>query len=328
MTMRSITISLIIARTLLLALCFLAGCAYPGPRTAGPDSVTFRDDLNLYTGKYQRRFLLYIPEGYTVSRPYPLVVVLHGAFSTAREMEKWSGWSRLADREGFIVIYPEGIGILGFLQHWNAGHCCGKAVEDNWNDVAFIEAAIDGTCRQYAVDKRRIYMIGFSNGGMMTYRFAAERSSLLAAAASVSGAIDSRVSQDQPVWRMQTPERPVPFLIMHGDSDKTIPYEGGKPIDRESTREYRSVSDAAGFWITANKSVAGPVRKDAFGGMMTEASWTDSNGGNEVRVCRIFTIGHEWPGETFTRALPEDHPLKDLDAAGIIWRFFRQYPKE
>jgi poly(3-hydroxybutyrate) depolymerase len=105
----------------------------------------------------------------------------------SRTQDRRSGWSRLADREGFIV-YPEGIGILGFLQHWNAGHCCGKAVEDNWNDVAFIEAAIDGTCRQYAVDKRRIYMIGFSNGGMMTYRFAAERSSLLAAAASVSGA--------------------------------------------------------------------------------------------------------------------------------------------
>jgi poly(3-hydroxybutyrate) depolymerase len=142
-------------------------------------------------------------------------------------MEKWSGWSWLADREGFIVIYPEGIGILGFLQHWNAGYFCGKAVEDNWNDVAFIEAAIDGTCRQYAVDKHRIYMIGFSNGGMMT-----------------------------------------------------------------------------------------------------EASWTDSNGGNEMRVCRIVNFGHEWPGETFTRALPEDHPLKNLDAAGIIWRFFRQYPKE
>jgi len=163
---------------------------------------------------------------------------------------------------------------------------------------------------------------------MMTYRFAAERSSLLAAAASVSGAIDSRVLQDQPQWRMPAPERPVPFLIMHGDSDKTIPYEGGKPIDRKSTREYRSVSDAADFWITANKSVAGPVRKDTFSGMMTEASWTDSKGGNEVRVCRILTIGHEWPGETFTRALPEGHPLKDLDAVGIIWRFFRQYPKE
>jgi polyhydroxybutyrate depolymerase len=243
-------------------------------------------------------------------------------------MEKWSGWSELADREGFVVIYPEGIGILGFLQHWNAGHCCGKAVKDDWNDVAFIEAAIDGMCRQYAVDRRRIYMMGFSNGGMMTYRFAAEKSSLLAAAASVSGAINSRASQDQPEWRMPAPERPVPFLIMHGDSDETVPYHGGTPLDRASTREYRPVSDAARFWITANKSTEGPVRKDAHGGLLTEESWTDSKGGNEVRVCRIVNWGHKWPGGPFTRALPEHHPLKNFDAAGMIWRFFQRYPMD
>jgi polyhydroxybutyrate depolymerase len=326
--MPRITNALILPRAGVLFLCLLIGCAHPGPGTSGPNSGTFRDDLKLRTGKYQRHFLLHIPEGYTASRSFPLVVVLHGAFSTAKEMEKWSGWSQLADREGFIVIYPEGIGILGFLQHWNAGHCCGKAVDDDWNDVAFIEAAIDGTCRKYAVDKRRIYMMGFSNGGMMTYRFAAERSSLLAAAASVSGAINSKASKDQPEWRMPAPERPVPFLIMHGDSDKTVPYEGGKPLDRKSTREYRSVSDAAEFWIAANKSATGPVRKEEFNGMVIETSWTDSKGGNEVRVCRILNWGHEWPGGPFTKALPKDHPLKDLDAAGIIWRFFQQYPMD
>jgi len=62
---------------------------------------------------------------------------------------------------------------MGFLQHWNAGHCCSKAAEEGWNDVAFIEAAINKTCRQYAIDKRRIYMMGFSNESMMTYRFPA-----------------------------------------------------------------------------------------------------------------------------------------------------------
>lgn len=323
-----------ISRTLIslcaggVLLCFLVGCAYPGPRTVDTGSGTFRDDLKLRTGTYQRRFLVHIPKGYTGSRPLPLVLVLHGAFSTAREMEQWSGWSELADREGFIVLYPEGIGILGFLQHWNAGHCCGKAVEEDWNDVAFIEAAIDGTCREYSIDRRRVYMMGFSNGGMMTYRFAAERSSLLAAAASVSGAINSRASQDQQEWRIPDPARPVPFLIIHGDSDKTVPYDGGKPLDRKSTREYRPVSDAAEFWIAANKSVAGPVRKDAFNGMVNEISWKDAAGGNEVRVSRILSWGHEWPGGPFIQALPDDHPLKDFDAAGIIWRFFRQYPMD
>jgi len=326
--MRNITKAFFLTSIWLLFLCFLAGCAYPATRPAVPVSGTFRDDLKLHTDGHQRRFLLHIPQGYTASRTYPLVVVLHGAFSTAREMAKWSEWSKLADREGFIVIYPEGIGILGFLQHWNAGHCCGRAAEKDWNDVAFIEAAIDGICRQYAIDKRRIYMMGFSNGGMMTYRFAAERSSLLAAAASVSGVISSRASQDKADWRIPAPERPVPFLIMHGDTDKTVPYEGGKPLDRKSTRAYRSVADAADFWIAANRSNTGPIRTESFDGMVMETSFTDSSGGNAVRVCRIHNWGHEWPGGPITRALPENNPLKDFDAAGILWRFFQQYSRE
>jgi len=289
-------------------------------------SGTFRDDLNLRTGKYNRHFLLHIPEGYTLSRQYPLVVVLHGAFSTAREMENESRWSQLADREGFIVIYPEGIGILGYLQHWNAGQCCGKAVRDDWKDVAFIEAAIDGMCRQYSVDRSRIYMVGFSNGGMMAYRFAAERPNKLAAIASVSGAIGSRASPDSPEWLLPVPERPVPVLIMHGASDETIPFDGGKPIDRASTREYRSVSDAVRFWTTANNCMDGPLRKFPFGGMVTEESWMDTGGRNEVRAYRILNWGHHWPGGSFTRTLPENHPLKEFDAAQTIWRFFQQYP--
>ncbi|MBN1380161.1 MAG: prolyl oligopeptidase family serine peptidase [Deltaproteobacteria bacterium] len=325
--MRNILKVFFLARLWILFLCLLIGCAYPVTRTANPVSGTFRDDFNLRTGKHQRHFLLHSPQGYSASRAYPLVVVLHGAFSTAKEIAKWSEWSQLADREGLIVIYPEGIGILGFLQHWNAGHCCGKAAEEGWNDVAFIEAAINGTCRQYAVDKRRIYMMGFSNGGMMTYRFAVERSFLLAAAASVSGVINSRATQNQPERWIPTPERPVPFLVMHGDADKTIPYEGGKPLDRKSTREYQRVADAADFWIAANKATAGPIRKESFDGMVMETSYMDSSGGNEVRVCRIRGWGHEWPGGPITRALPGNNPLKDFDAAGIIWRFFQQYSR-
>lgn len=307
-------------------LWMLAGCAYPGPKPDGANSGTFRDELNLRTGTYQRRFLLHIPVGYTGSRPCPLVVVLHGAFSTGREMEKWTGWSQLADREGFIVIYPEGIGILGFLQHWNAGHCCGKAAEDGWNDVAFIESAIEGMCKQYAVDTRRIYMVGFSNGGMLAYRFAAERSAKLAAIASISGAIGSKASADQPEWRMSAPERPVPVLIMHGASDETVPFDGGKPLDRKSTREYRPVSAAVEFWTTANNCVAGPIRKETIGGMVTEDIWVDAGHRNEVIMYRILNWGHQWPGGSFTSALPDNDPRKDFDAAQVIWSFFQRYP--
>jgi polyhydroxybutyrate depolymerase len=161
---------------------------------------------------------------------------------------------------------------------------------------------------------------------MMAYRFAAERPDKLAAIASVSGAIGSRASPDSPEWLLPVPERPVPVLIMHGASDETVPFDGGKPIDRASTREYRSVSDAVRFWTTANNCMDGPLRKFPFGGMVTEESWMDTGGRNEVRAYRILNWGHQWPGGSFTRALPENHPLKEFDAAQTIWRFFQQYP--
>ena len=109
----------------------LAGCAATPPlpsRSAAPG--TWRVTAGALVNGRSRSYLLHVPTGYQSGRGYPLVVVLHGAFSTAREMEDWTGWSTLADREGFVVAYPEGgWGILGFLQHWNAGHCCGKAAD-------------------------------------------------------------------------------------------------------------------------------------------------------------------------------------------------------
>ena len=93
----------------------------------------------------------------------PLVVVIHGAFDTAEGMEKITRFSQLADREGFMVLYPNGMGLLGFRQHWNAGHCCGKADNDQVDDVGFVAATIEDVCVRFKVDRNRIYMVGFSN---------------------------------------------------------------------------------------------------------------------------------------------------------------------
>ncbi len=314
-------------RILTLLLCVAAGCVGLRHHTNRRESGTFKDDLNLHTGGYSRHFNFHIPLGYDPARPCPVVIVLHGAFSTAREMEQGSGWSQLADREGFMVIYPEGIGILGYLQHWNAGHCCGKAAKDQWDDVAFLDAVIQEMGRHYAIDRQRVYMVGLSNGGMLAYRYAAERSGTLAAVAAVAGAIGSQATPDQPEWLLPPPAGPISVYIMHGTADEAIPIVGGRPVGRSGQREYRPVSDAAGFWIAANHCDQGPEWESSSGGWVSEEFWTDINGQTEVRVCRILNWGHQWPGGPYTEWLPEDHPLKDFDAASRIWHFFQQHPK-
>ncbi len=278
--------------------------------------------FDYHTGRYRRHAVEHIPSSYEATQPMPLVLVLHGAFSTAKQMDHWAEWSSLAEREGFIVVYPEGIGIWGFLQHWNAGHCCGKAVRDGWDDVAFIDALIDNLLERYAIDGRRIFMVGFSNGGMLTYRYAAERSSRLAAAAVVSGALGSRESSAAPAWRVPEPAGPVPMLVMHGTEDESIPYDGGMAAKKHQGRIYLSVNDAVAFWGRANQSKGAVERRVLCQGAVQEETGVNKDGKPVVRLCRLQGWGHQWPGGSVTRSLPEDRALRDFDAASYIWDFF------
>ena len=189
---------------------FLAGCmsSLPSHPIAGPR--TYKNHLGMGFNGVRRSYLVHVPSGYGPEKPLPLVVVIHGAFDTAKGIEKFSGFSMLADRENFVVLYPNGMGLFGYLQHWNAGHCCGKAVNDNWDDVGFVAATIEDVQARLKIDADRIYMVGFSNGGMLTYRFAAERGGILAAAAPMAASIGGKPSEDAPEWRIPKPANPEP----------------------------------------------------------------------------------------------------------------------
>lgn len=291
------------------------------------DSKTYFRRMNLETGGYQRSYYVHIPTGYDQSKPLPLVVVIHGAFDTGKGMETFSGFSRLADREQFIVLYPNGIGILGYLQHWNAGHCCGKAAADNIDDVGYLEAAIKDVRRRLAVDAQRIYMTGFSNGGMMTYRFAAEKGDMLAAAAPLAASIGGKPSADAPEWRIPKPVKPLPLLVMHGMDDNDIHFKGGRSAHRNSERTYWSVNDSVQFWVENNQCRQGPLDSGQAGGAVQIQTWKDCSNAAEVRLYKIQKWGHIWPGPYYTANLPDDDPLHDFDAAEIIWQFFKRFPK-
>ena len=255
---------------------FLYGCmprlpdsgAVQGPRT-------YRVPTDIRTGDFKRDYLVHLPPGYDGRQKLPMVVVVHGAFDTGKGMEKFSGFSALADRENFIVLYPNGIGILGFLQHWNAGHCCGKAQADQINDVGFVESAITAASRRLNADQDRIYMLGFSNGGMFTYRFAAEKSHLLAGAAALAASIGSRTPEEKAVWKIPSPTEALPFLIMHGTDDTSVPYEGRASQRRGTPRFYESVDASATFWRTQNGCAAAEPTQQIRRGAVEMTKWSD-----------------------------------------------------
>src|SRR5205085_12472741 len=127
----------------------------------------------------ERSYVVHVP---VAQGALPVVINLHGGGSNAESQQRYSGMDAVADREHFIVVYPNGTGRGRFLV-WNAGTCCGRAPMQHIDDVGFIRAVIGDLANRTPIDRHRIYATGLSNGSMMTYRLAAEAPDLVAAIA-------------------------------------------------------------------------------------------------------------------------------------------------
>lgn len=245
---------------------------------------------HLNYGGLERSYLLHIPPSHDNNTPLPLVVVLHGGGGSPENIEKTTGFSKKADEEGFIVVYPEGVGGT-----WNAGYCCGPAMKNQVDDVGFILKVIADVGGRQKIDQKRIYATGFSNGAMMSYRMACEAPYEFAAIASVSGAIGGKTMDDSSLYLPNKPSQPVSVIVFHGTDDQHVLYPGGHGNQTSGSRVDLSVNDSIFFWIEANKCSKNPIidnltntvnRKTYYGGL----------NGTEVVLCTIMGGGHAWPG--------------------------------
>lgn len=313
---------------LIIIVQLILGCMSTLPKDHPKGSKTYKNTVDIKINGFRRTYLVHVPTGYHPQNALPLVVVLHGAFDTAEGMEKFSGFSELADREGFFVLYPNGMGFLGLLQHWNAGHCCGKAADDNVDDVRFVAVATEDVCARFRIDRRRVYMVGFSNGGMLAYRFAAERGDLLAAVAPLAASIGGKPSENVPEWHIPEPKQPLSVITFHGLADDDVPYEGGVSRHRGGTRSYWPVEESIRFWVTHNGCNPGAVSTSRNNGRIELKSWAGCKNNTEVILYLIRDWGHVWPGRYFTADLAEEDPLKNFSAAEIIWDFFKSQRRQ
>lgn len=288
--------------------------------TATPTQGTIEGHLN-FDGR-ERSYLLHIPPQYQPGKIMPLVIVLHGGGGDAGNAERMSQMSLKADKEGFIVVYPNGTGFLkNRLLTWNAWNCCGYALKNQVNDVGFIRALILHLQSQYSIDPKRVYATGLSNGGMMAHRLGCELSDKIAAIAPVAGALNSNVCQ---------PSQPVSVIIFHGTEDQHVQYNGGPSkksfINRES-RIDQSAAHAVSLWTKADGTLAIPEEKH-FGNIYVE-TYSGGKDGSEVVLYTIRGQGHAWPGGlSGMRNGNVDPPTKEISATNIMWDFFKKHPKK
>lgn len=257
----------------------------------------------------QRDYILYVPECYTGQKAVPLVLNFHGYTSNATEQMFYGDFRAIADREGFLVVHPEGTLDINGNTHFNVGWG-GSTVDD----IGFTAALIDTIASQYKINHKRVYSTGMSNGGFMSYTLACALSDRVAAIASVTGTMN--VGQDA----LCAPTRPVPVLEIHGTNDLTVPYEG--------TEFFQGTEAVIDYWVGVNNTKKTPKIKHIPDTNPTDGSTVEHfiyrRGYNGVRV-ELFKInggGHTWPGSAFDLGIGTNY---DINASEEIWNFFSRY---
>ena len=264
----------------------------------------------------ERTFRVHVPPAHDGSAALPLVLVLHGGGGSGEQIElRSSGMSPIADREGFIAVYPDG---TGRIRTWNGGGCCGSAVTDDVDDVGFVAALLDHLEAELCVDTARVYSTGMSNGAIMSHRLACELASRIAAIAPVAGT-DMTASC--------APSRPVPVMQIHGSDDGHVPWEGGLGCGPAGV-PFTSVPETLARWQERNGCGAVLSRFFEQGDGHCEQS-ADCTGA-DVALCTIEGGGHSWPGGAPGRDLvdcPADGAQSTtFIASEVIWDFFAAHP--
>ena len=279
---------------------------------AAIEAVTFfvanRSNGALVSSREQRDYLLHVPKRYDRSTPTPLVISLHGAALWGAAQKEISQWNRVADAEGFIVVYPSGVKGSG-PRVWRMGG------EGGNRDVRFIAKLIDTLSAQYNIDPNRIYANGLSNGGGMSFVLSCTMSDRIAAVGTVGAAqiLPSDWCKDS---------KPVPLINVHGTADPAAPYKGG--WSWMVRQRFPDVQRWTAKW--ARRNHCAPTAVDsAVAADVTRRTWVRCADDAAVVLYTIEGGGHTWPGGG---PMPEwfaGPTSRSIDASSVMWRFFREH---
>jgi polyhydroxybutyrate depolymerase len=166
-------------------------------------------------GSMTRRYIRHVPPGYDGKKPVPLLIDWHPLTQTGQYQRGASGYAAVADREGFIALYPDGID-----NAWNIGPCCTQS--RMVDDLGFAKAMVTKLESEGCIDPKRIYSAGYSMGGGMTHYLGCNAADIFAAISPA--AFDLLEENEEPC----KPARPISVLAFRGTADPIVPYAGGE----------------------------------------------------------------------------------------------------
>jgi polyhydroxybutyrate depolymerase len=222
------------------------------------------------------------------------------------ELLEYVDFLPLAEKNGFILVYPQG-SLLDGSSHWNVGGWTAGSTAD---DVGFTQAIMDALSTEYNIDQNRVYAMGHSNGGFMSLRLACDLSDKIAAVVSVSGSMTPEMLANC------DPKKPISVMEIHGTADNSVPYDGS-----DSTL---SIDEMLKYWVTNNGCDPTPIINDLPHNPNTtndtsveQLQYGGCENGVTVEHYKYIGGGHEWLG-----TLDQSGQFNaDLDTAEAIWAF-------
>lgn len=260
--------------------------------------------------------LFHVPAGYDASKPAPLVLMLHGYGANGVLQDAIFRLQDIADEEGFFLVAPDGMLDSTQRRFWNATDNCCDFDKSGVDDVAYLTGLVAEAEARYAIDPKRVYVVGHSNGGAMAYRLACDAAEGFAAIVSLAGPFYTKPSSCKP-------SVPVAVQHIHGTADEVVPYEGGK-LAASGTSGGTTVPSAAeivsdwsgyngcGFMLVADPNV--DVDANVAGAETKVRHYPGCMPGGDVVFWSMVGSGHIPPN------LVKDFPR-------MVYAFLKAHPK-
>jgi len=255
----------------------------------------------------------------------PVVIAFHGGGGSPRQMEQLTAFDDVAEREGFVLAYPEAVG-----SNWNDGRgdTFILAQREKINDVEFVRRVLEGLFEEHKIDRGRVFATGISNGAAMVHRIAAEASDVIAGIAAVVGGMAPAIAEKF------KPEFPVSILIIQGDSDPFVPIGGGTVVaGRGRARgQVPPMKDVLELYVRRNGNTGDPVLttfavEPDDGTSVEITKYPDGPGGVKSWCYVVKNGGHAWPGRPpLAREAVIGKVTQQFSATETIWEFFRDCP--
>jgi polyhydroxybutyrate depolymerase len=262
-----------------------------------PGALRGKSNQMLSAGGLARTFVHYAPAHLRPNEPAPVVIVAHGWLQTGQAMYDLAQYQKIADREGFVLMYPDGE--PASVGPWNVGvGACPSTLlvlpTATGDDQAFIDAMLDFADADQCVDRHHVFVTGFSMGGYFTNETGCLRSNVAAIGPHSGGSHDLTAC---PVLRK-------PVILFHGMSDGLIPVACG--------------TEARERWVARNGCSAEVDSVAVMGGHCEYSKGCPADG--QVALCLFDGMDHGWAGGQGSYGFPEYESASELG-----WAFFKKY---